>query len=135
MISKGSYQEHASIYDSRKNKRKLNERRFGELVVRKVGSLNTKYAKAKVQHLINNILYDAEVGVCDEPTHTLTYYTSPSASSSGALSLNSITSAEQLMNNTGAYEEVLPGQIVKVPLTWALATSLASTLKINNNNS
>lgn len=85
-----------SVYDNRKAKE--NSTRddfdvFGELVSRKVRSLNTKYAKAKVEHLINNycITHNAEVGIYDAATK---YVTSPSTLLSGTPSPNSVIIAE-----------------------------------------
>lgn len=35
---------------------------FGELVAHKIRNLDNRYAKTTVQHLINNLLYNAELG-------------------------------------------------------------------------
>lgn len=43
---------------------------FGELVARKLRKLRTPYAQATVQHVISNILYEAEIGQYDIPTNT-----------------------------------------------------------------
>lgn len=45
---------------------------FGELVARKVRKLRTPYAQATVQHLINDLLYKAEIGEYDQPKNTET---------------------------------------------------------------
>lgn len=41
---------------------------FGEYIAAKVKSLNTQYAKATVKHMINNIIYRAELGGFDNPS-------------------------------------------------------------------
>lgn len=41
---------------------------FGDLVARKLRNLNTRYAQCTLQHLINNLLYEGELGNYDEPT-------------------------------------------------------------------
>lgn len=40
---------------------------FGEIVACKIRKLQTDYSKSTVQHLINNILYDAELGKYNNP--------------------------------------------------------------------
>lgn len=40
---------------------------FGEIVARKVRSLPTRYAHITLQHLINNLLYEGELGRYNEP--------------------------------------------------------------------
>lgn len=39
-------------------------------MARKVRGLRTHYAQCTVQHLINNLLYDGELGKYDVPPHT-----------------------------------------------------------------
>lgn len=62
-----------SINESRKER---NERKnddfdaFGEIVARKVRGLRTHYAQCTIQHLINNLLYDGELGKYDVPPQT-----------------------------------------------------------------
>lgn len=59
-----------SINESRK---KRNEKQiddfdvFGDIVARKLRGLRTHYAQCTVQHLINNLLYDGELGKYDSP--------------------------------------------------------------------
>ncbi|CAH1112627.1 unnamed protein product [Psylliodes chrysocephalus] len=43
---------------------------FGELISRKIRNLNTHYARATVQNMLNNILYEAELGKYDAPLTT-----------------------------------------------------------------
>lgn len=52
---------------------------FGEYVASKLRKLRTEYARNTVQHLINNILYDAFLGKYDSPP----YDNNPSGESSG----------------------------------------------------
>lgn len=62
-----------SINESRKeHNKKRNEDfdAFGDIVARKVCGLRTHYAQCTVQHLINNLLYDGELGKYDVPPHT-----------------------------------------------------------------
>lgn len=130
-----------SVYDNRK----LNESStrddfdvFGELVGRKVRSLTTKHAQIKVQHLINNILYNAELGMYNKATRygssastistpsaspnshfpdhsqSLQYYTIPTVSRNDAASPNSLIVSE---------DTAMPAQMQKEPLTWAIASS------------
>lgn len=62
-----------SINESRKER---NERKnddfdaFGDIVARKVRGLRTHYAQCTIQHLINNLLYDGELGKYDVPPQT-----------------------------------------------------------------
>lgn len=62
-----------SINESRKER---NEKKnddfdaFGDIVARKVRGLRTHYAQWTIQHLINNLLYDGELGKYDVPPHT-----------------------------------------------------------------
>ncbi|CAI6357804.1 unnamed protein product [Macrosiphum euphorbiae] len=43
---------------------------FGDVVARKVRGLRTHYAQCTIQHLINNLLYDGELGKYDFPPRT-----------------------------------------------------------------
>jgi len=40
---------------------------FGDIVARKLRSLRTHYAQCTIEHLINNLLYDGELGKYDVP--------------------------------------------------------------------
>lgn len=40
---------------------------FGEIVARKLRNLPTRYAQITLQHQINNLLYEAELGKYNEP--------------------------------------------------------------------
>lgn len=41
---------------------------FGEYIAAKVKSLSTQYARATVKHMINNVIYRAELGAFDNPS-------------------------------------------------------------------
>lgn len=43
---------------------------FGDLVARKLRGFRTHYAQCTIQHLINNLLYDGELGKYDVPPQT-----------------------------------------------------------------
>lgn len=43
---------------------------FGDIVARKLHSLRTHYTRCTFQHLINNLLYDDELGKYDVPLQT-----------------------------------------------------------------
>jgi len=46
---------------------------FGEMIACKIKKLPTDYSKSTVQHLINNILYDAELGKYNNPPQQYNY--------------------------------------------------------------
>ncbi|XP_030755050.1 uncharacterized protein LOC115881632 isoform X2 [Sitophilus oryzae] len=55
---------------------------FGELVSHTIRNLKTNFSKATVEHLISNILYQAQIGAYDYPQHSSVpcSYTTPSSS-------------------------------------------------------
>lgn len=62
-----------SVFDRGQNEQQRRDEYdiFGELVAHKIRCLNTHFAKATVQHQINNILYDAQVGKYDYPQYSI----------------------------------------------------------------
>lgn len=46
---------------------------YGEHIACKIRKLSTDYAKSTVQHLMNNILYEAELGKYNHPPHHYEY--------------------------------------------------------------
>lgn len=47
---------------------------FGDIVARKLRSLRTHYAQCTIQHSINNLLYDGELGKYDIPLQTFFFF-------------------------------------------------------------
>lgn len=72
------YEVMESSFNSTNSAEKDDCQIFGEYVASKIRRLRTEYAKNTVQHLINNILYDAFLGKYDSPP-----YDNPSGESSG----------------------------------------------------
>lgn len=94
-----------SINESRKerNERKNDDfEAFGDIVARKVRGLRTHYAQCTIQHLINNLLYDGELGKHDVPPQTFqvhTNYNNNYIDGSAASTSSNQTLAESLAIN------------------------------------
>lgn len=85
---------------------------YGEHVACKIRKLTTDYAKSTVQHIINNILYEAELGKYNYPVHHYEYsmdisreqrlqnqQTTPSTHTPSSASSNVEESTENIMDN------------------------------------
>jgi hypothetical protein len=64
-MAEEAYEVMNSMVKSQENGDEYNV--FGEIVVCKIRKLPIDYSKSTVQHLINNILYDAELGKYNNP--------------------------------------------------------------------
>lgn len=81
---------------------------FGDLVARKLRGLRTRYAQCTIQHLINNLLYDGELGKYDIPPQTYdarSNYNNYSNASSSA-SIISYSNPPSIQNVTEPTPEV-----------------------------
>lgn len=64
-MAEEAYEVMKSMVKSQENRDEYNV--FGEIVACKIRKLPTDYSKSTVQHLINSILYDAELGRYNNP--------------------------------------------------------------------
>jgi len=75
---------------------------FGDIVARKVRNLQTHYAQCTIQHLINNLLYDGELGKYDVPLQTFQVSTNYNNYIHGSVAS---TSSNQTLTESSAIDE------------------------------
>lgn len=87
---------------------------FGDIVARKVRGFQTHYAQCSIQHLINNLLYDGEVGKFDVPPQAFQVptnynnYTDGSAASTSSNQTFSQSSAIDYYHDESSSASTIP---------------------------
>ena len=97
-----------SINESRTERSQIDDfDAFGDVVARKVRGLRTHYAQCKIQHLINNLLYDDELGKYDFPPQTFEVPTNYNnyIGGSAAASTSSIQTVTSAANGNYYHDE------------------------------